>query len=388
MPSKKTEYSIKERVYLKRTRLLFGHGVGNIVSALIGAFLIAIILYDANAPLQTISLWFGGTFILACVVLFVEQAFKGTTLTMDKAARWVFSRTVSGASVGIMYGIAPFLFSEYLAIQHDMFIFIVLSAMISVASTGYSIMPYYYLALNAVTMLPLTLYFLFSPTNFHITLAITCAIWQIVVLSKSWKVSKTAINEIFLNENLLDEIDRHEETKQKLQHMASHDALTGLPNRNLLLDRLGNIIKLAQRMNKPAVVIFVDLDGFKAVNDNHGHECGDAFLLEIAHRLEETTRESDTVARVGGDEFVLAYTEMEGGRQAVEILAQRIIESLEKTVELPDGGVERVTASLGIALFPDHGDEVLDLIKAADEAMYSVKNKGKNNYSFAQANSV
>lgn len=282
-----------------------------------------------------------------------------------------------------MYGLAPFLFSEHLAIHHEMFIFIVLSAMISVSSTGYSVMPYYYIALNCVTMLPLTLYFLLTPTNFHIILAITSSIWQFVVLSKSWKVSNTSINEIYLNEVLRDEVNRHQKTKQQLEHMATHDALTGLPNRRLLVDRVDSIIKLAQRMDKQAVIMFVDLDGFKAVNDIHGHECGDALLLEIANRLMETIRESDTIARVGGDEFILAYTEMEGSKKEVEILTQRIIESLSKPITLPNGSAENITASIGIALFPDNGKQVSELIKTADEAMYKVKNKGKNNYAFA-----
>lgn len=377
------QHSIKERVYLKRVSLFFGHGVGNIVPALIGAFLIGIILYDANVALQDISLWFGVTFLFACIVLSIEQAFKSTTLTLVNATRWIYARTLSGAAIGAMYGIAPFLFSEHLDIDHEMFIFIILSAMISVASTGYSIMPYYYMALNGVTMLPLTLYFLLSSTSFHTTLAITCAIWQIVVLSKSWKVSNSSINEIYLNESLRDEVDRHQKTKEELEHMATHDALTGLPNRRLLLDRLGSITKLAQRMNKQAVIMFVDLDGFKTVNDIHGHECGDVLLVEIANRLLETIRESDTIARVGGDEFVLAYTEMEGGIEEVEILTKRIIESLKKPITLSDGSAESITASIGIALFPDNGKQANELIKAADEAMYKVKSKGKNNYCFA-----
>jgi len=383
MPSEDRAQTINERVYLKRVGLFFGHGVANVLSVFLGAILLAIVLNDANVTWQQIALWYAVILILGCIVLVIEQAFKKTTLSLQNAKKWVLIRIVPGAMVGAMYGVTPFLFSEHLAIHHEMFIFIIFSAMISVGSTGYSIMPMYYFVLNAGTMLPLTVYFLLSPSSFHMTLAITCVIWQLVVLSKSWKVSKTAINEILLNENLRDEINRHEETKQKLQHMATHDALTSLPNRSLLMDRLSNIIKFASRMNKLAVVIFVDLDGFKAVNDIHGHDCGDALLLEIANRLRETTRESDTIARVGGDEFVLAYADMEGGRPEIEIHARRIIDSLEKPVLLPDGASRNVTASLGIALYPDNGREIEELIKAADTAMYTVKNKGKNNYAFS-----
>jgi diguanylate cyclase (GGDEF)-like protein/PAS domain S-box-containing protein len=182
---------------------------------------------------------------------------------------------------------------------------------------------------------------------------------------------------------LSEEVERRREAEEQLRHMATHDGLTGLPNRRLLMDRLDAILSRAHRYQKHAAIVFVDLDGFKAVNDTHGHDAGDALLKEVASRLQDQTRETDTVARMGGDEFVLAYTDMVDGRTEATLLAKRILNALAKPVALPNGKTGHVGGSIGIALFPDDAKDAEDLMKAADEAMYVVKAKGKNNFVFA-----
>ena len=182
---------------------------------------------------------------------------------------------------------------------------------------------------------------------------------------------------------LSEEMERRREVEDQLRHMATHDGLTGLPNRRLLMDRLDAIVSRAHRYGKQAAVVFVDLDGFKAINDTHGHDAGDALLREVASRLQDQTRETDTIARIGGDEFVLAYSDIDDGRVEATMLAKRILAALAKPVPLPNGQTGHVGGSLGIALFPDNGDAAEDLMKAADEAMYVVKAKGKNNFVFA-----
>ncbi|MCP4430633.1 MAG: GGDEF domain-containing protein, partial [Gammaproteobacteria bacterium] len=220
-------------------------------------------------------------------------------------------------------------------------------------------------------------------STFHTVLAITSIIWQIVVLSKSWKVSNTAINEIFLNECLRDEIERHEQTKERLQYLATHDNLTGLPTRRFLMDRLDYMIKRSLRYEKMIVVMFVDLDGFKEINDLYGHESGDFALIEISNRLASTIRDTDIVARLGGDEFVLVYTDIDGGTAEAERLAQRILKLLNSPINLNNEESRQVTGSIGIALYPGSEKDSKALIKSADDAMYSAKAKGKNSYTFA-----
>lgn len=168
--------------------------------------------------------------------------------------------------------------------------------------------------------------------------------------------------------------------EEKIKHMAHHDHLTDLPNRALFMDRLDQAISLARRSATKVAVLFLDLDGFKFVNDGMGHDMGDRLLQAVALRLNEIVRSSDTVARVGGDEFVLVLNNI-GTREDASLVAEKIIQSLSEPFEL-SGGLCRIGGSIGIAVFPDDAEVPEMLIKRADEAMYCAKQNGKNNYRF------
>lgn len=176
------------------------------------------------------------------------------------------------------------------------------------------------------------------------------------------------------------------ETKRKeaqIEHQAYHDALTGLPNRLLFHDRLDLAISRSQRSETMAAVLFLDLDNFKAVNDSLGHATGDRLLLEVADRFSNMVRGSDTVARIGGDEFVVLMDEISSSDDAVH-LAERLIGSLETPIEI-DGRDLFTTPSIGIALYPRDGNETETLIKNADIAMYRAKEQGRNQYNLFTA---
>jgi diguanylate cyclase (GGDEF)-like protein len=158
--------------------------------------------------------------------------------------------------------------------------------------------------------------------------------------------------------------------------------LTGLPNRALLMDRLDTAVKLADRHNCKLAIIFIDLDGFKAVNDTYGHQSGDELLEIIATRFNATLRRSDTIARVGGDEFIVLLNRTKSVKDS-QIVAQNLLNVIKQPIELQTGTVY-VGASLGIALFPDHSTDAKTLIDLADHAMYKVKHEGKNNYAYYQ----
>ncbi|MBY0576717.1 MAG: diguanylate cyclase [Gallionellaceae bacterium] len=169
-------------------------------------------------------------------------------------------------------------------------------------------------------------------------------------------------------------------TEQKIAHLAHHDYLTGLPNRVLFLNNLEHSIGLAKRNNYKLSVLFLDLDGFKKVNDTLGHEAGDLLLQEVAKRLKEIIRESDTVARVGGDEFTFVLDNIGSGENA-SLTAKKIIAVLAEPFKL-SGQQCHIGGSLGIALFPDDANQIGQLIKQADDAMYLAKQSGKNTYKF------
>lgn len=173
---------------------------------------------------------------------------------------------------------------------------------------------------------------------------------------------------------------RLRENQERLNYLAYHDALTGLPNRLLFQDRFEHAIARARRSHKQAAILFLDLDQFKKVNDSLGHEVGDRLLREVADRLRNCAREADTLARLGGDEFVLLLEEVEHVN-AASAAAKKIVNRLLPTFRV--GGFELyTTASIGLALYPDNGETVEELMKCADVAMYRAKERGRNNFQF------
>jgi diguanylate cyclase (GGDEF)-like protein/PAS domain S-box-containing protein len=167
---------------------------------------------------------------------------------------------------------------------------------------------------------------------------------------------------------------------RKMAHLAQHDLLTELPNRMLLNDRLIQAIGMAQRHRKKLAVLFVDLDRFKPVNDSLGHAIGDAVLQSTAKRLRENLRHTDTVSRLGGDEFVVLLSEINGANDAA-MVAEKILAALAAP-HLTGGRELCLTASIGISMYPEHGQDAEGLIHSADIAMYEAKKDGGCNYRF------
>jgi diguanylate cyclase (GGDEF)-like protein len=168
--------------------------------------------------------------------------------------------------------------------------------------------------------------------------------------------------------------------KVQLEHLVQHDALTGLPNRILLQDRLGQAIELARRQSRQLAVMFLDLDQFKHINDSLGHAVGDQLLRSVAQRLVGCVRHSDTISRQGGDEFVLLLSHIERAEDA-RISAQKMLASLALPHRIDQHDLH-IGASIGISIYPADGQDVETLIKSADAAMYSAKENGRNNYKF------
>ena len=173
---------------------------------------------------------------------------------------------------------------------------------------------------------------------------------------------------------------RRRRLAQKLEREANHDPLTMLPNRRFFLEWLGYTLAQARRDNQQIALLYIDLDGFKAVNDRYGHRRGDAVLGAIAERLRATKREGDVLARIGGDEFALAAPNARDGRE-LAALGERLLASLSDGSQ-PKLGDIAVGASIGIAFFPDDARDVPGLIAAADAAMYAAKRAGRNRVAF------
>ena len=193
-------------------------------------------------------------------------------------------------------------------------------------------------------------------------------------LSKSESALKKAI------EKLQDEVLEHEKTQEQIKYIAYHDTLTGLPNRNLLNELLVHSITLAERNNKCMAVLFLDIDGFKMINDSKGHGMGDQILQEVAERLLKTLRKSDVIARHGGDEFIVIIEELDNC-SGVELIANKIVNCFQEPFHLENQDYF-LTTSVGVAVYPADGQTPDMLIKNADIAMYKAKENGKNQYLF------
>ena len=177
-----------------------------------------------------------------------------------------------------------------------------------------------------------------------------------------------------------------EQYSRALESQALHDALTGLPNRRLLMDRLSLAIVHARRNTSSMAVLFLDLDGFKQINDTLGHDAGDALLSMVADRLVAAVREEDTVARMGGDEFVIGLWELSHADD-VAGLASKVILAVSQPYRIQGHDV-RITASVGVGIYPLHGEAVETLMKSADLALYEAKRAGKNNYRIAASSGL
>ncbi len=177
------------------------------------------------------------------------------------------------------------------------------------------------------------------------------------------------------------DITEQKSTEKKLAELAHCDNLTGLPNRRMLKQRLEQSVRSAARNQSQTALIFIDVDYFKNINDSYGHEVGDHVLIELSQRLSTPLRADDTLARIGGDEFVVLLDPIQHPEQPA-IVASKLMEALTDPYVLPDGQEHRLSASMGIALYPRDGEDPSTLLRNADTAMYRAKESGRNNYAF------
>ncbi len=180
---------------------------------------------------------------------------------------------------------------------------------------------------------------------------------------------------------ILEDISERRAAEERMQHTAHFDLLTDLPNRGLFFDRLGQALALARREERSGALMFLDLDRFKQVNDQLGHAAGDTLLIAVAQRLRGEVRESDTVARLAGDEFTVILPNLRDEHDATRV-ADKILAAIAQPLVIA-GREVTVGVSIGIAFFPKHGNTVEQIVNAADNAMYLAKKTGRNRYALA-----
>ena len=189
---------------------------------------------------------------------------------------------------------------------------------------------------------------------------------------------KNELGRTTLYAGILRDLSERMKYDEQIKHQAYHDGLTGLPNRRLFYEKIHECILMAKRYQHTVGIMFVDLDGFKSVNDNFGHDIGDLLLQEVSKRLQQCVRETDIVARMGGDEFTLILPEI-----VIKADANKVAEQIRRVLHEPfvlNGFSIIISSSIGISIFPDDGDNEELLVKKADDAMYQAKQGGKNTY--------
>jgi diguanylate cyclase (GGDEF)-like protein/PAS domain S-box-containing protein len=179
---------------------------------------------------------------------------------------------------------------------------------------------------------------------------------------------------------IFNDISAHEEARRHIEHLALHDPLTDTPNRTLLRHRLNDALLMAERNSRLVGLLFLDVDRFKSINDSLGHQAGDEVIKTVSQRLRAAVRQTDTVGRQGGDDFVIVLADL-GRRADVECIAEKIMAAIAEPC-LIEGQEVLVTCSIGIAMYPDDGTDDVSLIKNADAALYKAKTEGRNNYQF------
>jgi diguanylate cyclase (GGDEF)-like protein/PAS domain S-box-containing protein len=194
------------------------------------------------------------------------------------------------------------------------------------------------------------------------------------------RATRDSHGKVALHQGTMEDITDRKFAEERVQQLAYFDALTGLPNRSLLQDRLTKALATAERRKEMVAVLFLDLDRFKLVNDSLGHSAGDILLKNVADRLQRCARDQDTIARISGDEFLLMLSGVKDSSD-VAVCAQRIVKAVTEEF-LIQGQSVSVACSIGITIFPDHGADAETLMKNADAAMYSAKENGGNRFQF------
>lgn len=203
---------------------------------------------------------------------------------------------------------------------------------------------------------------------------------NIIWISENARAVKNSNGSVQFYEGTVVDITERRQHVAELEHQATHDSLTGLPNRSVLRDRIEQAISKAKRTDDQVAVVFVDLDHFKLINDSLGHHIGDRLLLEVSDRLTTCVRSHDSVVRQGGDEFVLVLTEQHGDNEILAIVS-RLLESVSQPW-MNDGQEYGLSCSIGISCYPQDGDDSDTLLRCADAAMYKAKESGRNTYHF------
>jgi len=322
--------------------------------------------------------WCGVVYAVILFRVYCLQRCKRVLARRGFSYPLVYKYCLTLALSGLAWGSLGFLLTDVPSMTMIMVITGIQAMVMGGVVTMASCIPAFF-AFSLPAMLPTMLMFSFGDGVSNVVMVVFSVIFYLLMIGVTYRFNhslRQAARISFENEDLIgslkDAYHKISVQNEELNHVAHHDALTGLPNRKLLSIRLQQAIALAKLKNNRTAILYLDLDGFKAVNDQFGHEAGDLALIEVAQRLSKVIRGSDTLARVGGDEFVVVLSDLPTeGKAPVEMVAQKCLMVFEPEFLIQDN-VCRLGTSIGLTLCRE-GDAIEQVLSAADKAMYQAK---------------
>jgi diguanylate cyclase (GGDEF)-like protein len=353
----------KEKIQLLRKSIIISFFISAFLCLLISFHLKDKIPHDQLMPWLITSLS-----ILLIRLLSVFPYKENTDITSGFTGKLIFFRIGAFLS-GLTWGWCGYYFAGQVSLDSQLYISFMLAGLLAGAASSLSVDKLSMISFVLPTIAPNIIHYLMSEQDTSIGMALMLILFMLFIIYASLIQGKNILENIELR------IKSHE-SEQKIQHLAFHDALTGLPNRSLFNDRIEQALCAEMRGKNPIAILFIDLDGFKHVNDSYGHAVGDELLQTIANRFKTIVRSYDTVARIGGDEFVVIVQKIEQ-RDDITKIANKLLREASNPMEISGHNIN-ISSSIGIAIYPDHGTDKETLITNADNAMYLAKDNGKN----------
>lgn len=375
------EDSYTDRVKLSRIKKALSNSTGNMVGVLGGAWFVTFAIYKYS-NIHYLIAWHVILHTLVGAVFLYMRRHPINKIKSQEASRVAFVRMALGSLIGLTWGVLPLfpLSNEPLLLRT--FLFVAISAIGAVGSIGFSVfLPFVYILIT-VSFGPIILWFFLESSLFSILMGLSGIVWIILTLKTAFQIGRSQITEIELREKINDEMKKLEEANIRIAELANHDALTGLANRRLFAETFKHFVAVARREKRKFGLLMIDLNKFKQVNDTFGHHAGDSLLKEVSTRIDRCCREVDCVARMGGDEFSVLVDHVTE-RTDLEIIALKLIETINQPFTIDNREV-RIGASIGIAIWPDHGTKFEHLQHAADQAMYMAKQQEIGSLQYAE----
>lgn len=370
---------LAQRVFVERLTMFYESLASSIIAVVLLTFLLSFMLWTPQNS-QAIVLWCGVTCVISAYRIFrMGQYRRSSAAEIDASSDdWHREILLGVLMSGLAWGAAGFLLYDASSAFNQTLLAFIIAGMAAgsiVSLSAFFLASATYLA---VSLLPFMLRLLIEGSSENMVMASLVLLYLVLMTVLARRMNQTIIMSLEMTY-------LRSQAEETIERKALYDDLTGLPNRRLLQDRLGQAIARANRNNTQSAVLFLDLDFFKRVNDSLGHSAGDQLLGEVARRLSKFLRDSDTAARLGGDEFVALLSDIEGGTNEVVSVVRRRGEELRKAIEEPidiQGNQVHITVSIGVSLLPDDTSNVDDLLKHADTAMYRAKDDGRNTLRF------